>query len=189
MKDSELFKYSKKIKEEADLILQRTRLTKILQEYGKVIFTGSYKYDLMLVKDIDVHVISKDANRTNAIKFHNELINSNRFVTCQFSDYFHWRQPLFPRGYYVGVKWKKRDCSNKWAIDIWYCKQYEKKNIDIDNLIENKLDNKNILTILKLKQYCIDNNLKIISPEIYDLVINKKVKNLEKFKRIIHERN
>lgn len=187
MNKQSILNLSKNIKKEADKILEKTDLIFVLKKYGKVIFTGSYKYDLMWEKDIDVHVISDKMNRKNAVKLHNELINLNKFTTCQFSDYEHWHHSEFPDGYYVGVKWKSRDCSQKWAIDIWYCKRFHEINKKVDKLIKDKLNLEKKNIILGLKQYSKDNNLGAISPIIYKAVLENGIRTINEFKKHLNK--
>ena len=49
--------FSQQTKQEADALLLYGNVTEVLSKYGKVVVTGSYKYDLMYDPDIDLVVL------------------------------------------------------------------------------------------------------------------------------------
>jgi hypothetical protein len=177
MLDQELLKLSKKYKRQADNLLQKTQLLKFLQKYGQIQIIGSYAYDLMLSGDIDIHIVNPKFTKKKVIKILNELLNQKQFYAQLFYDFIRRRRPGFPRGYYIGLK--TLFGGNKWKIDLWFINKPSKKAF----IPSAKQINQHRLTILKLKQQALNNNLKIHSTAIYKAVIQQGIKDIKYFQK------
>jgi len=180
--DAELVEASKEIKKQADLLLKSANLIALLEKYGKVQFSGSYSYDLMLNPDIDLEVINPDFTREKAVALLNEIIQQGYFYGYLFFDWVAFHDQRFPRGYYIGLKIKKDNL--KWKIDIWCLNQEDKKTVRLRNLIKKRLSPGTKKIILKLKNFRNQYHPEIESIVIYKAVFNDKVASIKEFAKL-----
>lgn len=177
---NDILEKSKQTKAEADFLLDKYRLVKILRQFGKVRFTGSYELDLMLKKDIDISLINDnltvekftelgktliDKLETPSVYYRNTRINS---VENRPENSLYW-----------GIK------TGDWFIDIWAMsnKVYQRAEKYIDQ-IKSKLNDRNKKTILSLKNEFLDNNTygkQFSSRELYDAVLNNHITTSDQF--------
>lgn len=77
----DVIKFSQKTKQEADSLLEYGNVLAVLQKYGKVVVTGSYKYDLMWGPDIDLVVLTNKPEESafNALKDFIEQRNFQKY--------------------------------------------------------------------------------------------------------------
>jgi hypothetical protein len=181
MSNNELNLLSKKIKKEADLLLNKSGLVNFLSKYGEVHIRGSYELDLMLDGDIDIYVINKRNNKNTILKIFNRLIVEAKFDGYIFYDFYKKTRKYFPKGYYVGLK--TRYNKRKWKIDIWFMKKMDKRSDDLINYVKARLNNKNRGQILKLKSYCKNKNLNISSHLVYLAVIRHGITTIKDLKK------
>jgi len=176
---------SKKFKKLADELLASAKLTQILDKYGQVRFVGSYSAGLMMHGDIDIHILrDKEFSKQETLDIFNEIVASTKFNSYYIGD---WNDsnihPEFPYGYYIGLKTRIGDI--KWKIDIWFLsiaeqEKFDRRNMDITKIA---LSNEQREAILKFKKYRQDNDIKISGQEIYEMVINKGIMELNIFKQ------
>lgn len=178
---------SSQYKSNAERILETTKLTESLAKIGKVSFEGSFAYDLMLGPDIDIYVITKNLSRRKVRNLVVDLIDANQFSMYQFTNYFdqglfnehHKNRHGFPDGYYLGLGYWLDD--QKWKIDIWFTESKNKNNKYYADLVDKCCDEQKKKTILEIKKYREDNNLKIDGVRIYNAVLCDGVKSVKEF--------
>jgi hypothetical protein len=177
-----LINISKEWKLKADLLLQKTGLEATLSKFGKVHFTGSYSYDLMMHGDIDISVARESKYTIEEIfEIFRDLYSQQKFRSYFISG--DWDDPRkgkeFPDGNYIGMK--EIVDGEKWKIDIWFMDETElarrKNNHELKNITDEHKE-----LILECKKYRNDNKISITGQEIYDKVLDKKWKNLEDLK-------
>ncbi len=171
-------KLSIKVKNEADLLLKKTKLISSLSKYGDVFIRGSYELDLMVDGDIDIYVISKNLDKDLVTSLLNELIIENNFRGYIFYDFVKRRKKGFPKGYYLGLKTKTT--SRKWKIDIWLMNSMDKPSDRFMKKISKELDEQKRNTILKLKKIIKEKNIDLPSFVIYNAVIENKIYGVKK---------
>jgi len=179
----DLLDESKRWRGEADSLLTDSKLLEILKSLGKVCFTGSYEYDLMLGPDIDFLLVNQDPEAT-AINLLDRLIDQRFWNGYKFYDWKNFEMPKhpdYPKAFYVGTKRTYNE--HRWKTDIWIVDKFP-ENIDND-WIKEGVEGDNKLKILDFKKIRNDNNLSISSYEIYDAVINKNVSSFEDLKKQI----
>lgn len=174
---------STQTKKQADLLLKDSGLIKFLSEFGKVAIHGSYELDLMMDSDIDINVVNENFTKEQVVKILNKLILENYFKGYFFYDFVARRRKDFPPGYYIGLKLKFKN--RKWKIDIWFLNKPYKINERTAEFVKKNLTEKSRKTILKLKQACLENNLKISGYFIYMAVLKEDISSLEELKKYI----
>lgn len=174
----DLTKQSKQWHSEADDLLGKSKLIEILEEFGEVHLSGSYKYDLMLGPDIDLLIVCQNPE-TAAKNLHSKLIDQRFWNGYLFYDWGNFRSPKhpeYPKAYYVGAKVTHN--KHRWKVDIWLVDKYP-ENIDDSWIINTSAENKSI--ILKLKEARNNGEIVASSYDIYDAVINKGEKSAKSF--------
>ncbi|MEI7463436.1 MAG: hypothetical protein WCK03_03515 [Candidatus Taylorbacteria bacterium] len=185
-----LTEQSSKFKKLADELLASSKLLQILEKFGQIRIVGSYAAGLMMHGDIDIHILrDKEFSKQETLDIFNEIVALTKFNSYYIGD---WNDsnvhPEFPYGYYIGLKTRIGDI--KWKIDMWFLsiaeqERFDKENMDVTKLTLSDEQREAILTFKKYRQ---ENNIKISGQEIYELVINKGVKKLDEFKRLLPNR-
>ena len=106
------------IKAEADLLIQECRLPELLDAYSAWFVGGSYSYDLMCWRDLDVYVVDPqhDLQRCFEVAFwltHRLAAKKSRFTNNIGAE---------PNGLYWGVKLGDAR-QGAWKLDIWFLDQ------------------------------------------------------------------
>jgi hypothetical protein len=183
---NELLEKNKYFQEKANDLLTKTKIVNVLSKFGEFSFQGSYSYGLMMSGDIDMYVISEHINRQGALEIFNEIVESTPgFYGYKFNDFvLHPVWEGIPKGYCFNLS--LRDNGEKWKMDIWVLQKNEFEKLEnYKQLIKEKLNDKNKLTILEIKKFREDNCLKIPSVKIYDSVLKNGTSNIEEFKKTI----
>ncbi|MCA9376943.1 hypothetical protein H6762_00750 [Candidatus Nomurabacteria bacterium] len=101
----------------ADEILSSTELLSTLRHLGEVRMVGSFEYNCMTRKDIDLYIISQDLPaRVDVEKVVSELLRAG-FQTVGFADNHADRDTDKPDGYYIEII--HSESREKWKLDIW----------------------------------------------------------------------
>ena len=176
----DILKYSAKIKEETDLILYDRGLYKIFEKYGTAKFTGSYELDLMIKKDLDVTIVTKDISLEEFFNLGGEISSLLKPHSMFFRN--TKVKPISKRpkeGYYWGVQF------DDWKIDLWAIdEQIYSGSVRYIDSVAGKITEENKKTILELKYLFIDNKdygSKFSSREVYEAVLNNGVKTVDEF--------
>jgi hypothetical protein len=181
MQKENFFKESKRIKKDADWLLENSSILKMLKRYGRINLTGGYKLDLMMNGDIDIHIHNPKIKKEQAVDAMNRFIRMDYFKAVLFYDFVKYKKDGFPKGYYVGLK--KPFKGKTWKFDIWFLKS-DKENEKSISAIIKKLDDDKRVTILRLKEWRNKLGLKIGGGDIYKEVI-KKTRPLKAYKKIL----
>lgn len=180
-----LFEQSDNYKKIADELIIESNLLSILKKYGEPIFVGAYSGNVMMSGDIDIHVIrSQRFTKKEVLDIYNDIFLKTQFNSYYIGDWNDTNQHIeFPEGYYIGLK--SFHSGEKWKIDIWFVSEAEQKRRDSDKTLLNIA--KVILTpeqrasILEFKRYRNEHKIKIAGQKIYELVLIKKISQLEEF--------
>jgi hypothetical protein len=170
-------------KSKADKLLINYKLESILKDHGKVEFTGSYKYNLMLSPDIDMYLIVKVGDqKPTAIKVLSELIEQNLWNGYLFYDWSKFRSEEhknYPIGYYIGLKSTYKE--NRWKVDIWIVDEAEKnKRSWNDKLTHLNYEQREV--VLTLKRAKLNGEIQSSVHDIYEAVLYKNVRTVNEFK-------
>lgn len=180
-----LLKISNKYKGTADTFLKSSQLLKVLEKYGRIEFEGAYAGNVMLHGDIDIKVIcntdySQDEMFTILKDIHDSCGDDIRslFIKADWDDPRFGQQ--YPYGRYIGLKTQIND--ERWKFDIWFISEAEAARdrgmLDISKV---ELTEEQRTKILELKQYRKEHNLKVSGQEIYEVVLEKGLIDLEEY--------
>lgn len=184
MKD--LLQLSKERRIEADQLLKESELIPLLEQFGEVIITGSYKHDLMITPDLDLYVITKKDTFKTASEINSKMVQQQKWNGYMLFDWHQFRKPYFPDSYYVGAQ--TPFAGNVWRVDIWVLNELTQNIVDFNTWISQNFKEVHRITILKIKNERDIQNSKISSYEIYKAVIENNAKNLSDVIKI-HEAN
>lgn len=182
-RENQLLRESRKIKREADRLLEQSNLPQSLTSYGRVKITGNYKLNLMLNGDIDINIVNPKFTKTRVLQVFNQLVRQSFFKSYHFYDFIKFKQPPFPAGYYIFLR--KNIKGQKWKIDLWFLTKDDPNEVKTMKLVEQKLTPKTKLIILKLKNYRDRKNLDLPSATIYRLVFQYNITMLKQFKDLV----
>lgn len=149
MKNKDILEFSKKTKTEAVAMLEQTKLIDILKKYGEVVINGSFKYDLMWGPDIDITVICQNT-RKSSLGVMNEVIEAKLAQKYQYGDFVTFKMEKRPESFILNLILPY--CDRKWEVEIWFFEEILVSQKEIDGLIKSKLNEKNKLIILKMKE-------------------------------------
>ncbi len=129
-------KHANKLLKEADELLKTTDFLNILKKYGEVSLNGSYKYNLLVDRDLDFGVkinnfslkLRTDILRVFASKSWAYSINSTDRIN--FKPLSHLNAPL---GFYVCLTIPFPE--KRWNIDIWFTLPDEQVNDGLERQI------------------------------------------------------
>ncbi len=113
--------HSQQIKQEANKLLETTKLDFILEQFGEVDLGGSYKYDLMVDRDLDFGVAVKSVTPELRAKIASTFAVQPWAYGVKMTDRINF-EPLSnlgaPRGLYLGltIPFPKE----RWNIDVWF---------------------------------------------------------------------
>ncbi|MDP4009984.1 MAG: hypothetical protein Q8P53_03285 [Candidatus Shapirobacteria bacterium] len=149
MKDRDILEFSKKTKDDATFLLKNTDLISILKKYGEVIVGGSFKYDIMWGADIDITVVCQNT-RKSSLEALNKVIEAKLAQKYEYGDFVTFKREKRPESYILNLILPFND--RKWEIEIWFFNKESNDQKEVDNLMKAKLNEKNKLKILKMKE-------------------------------------
>ena len=149
MKNKDILEFSKKTKSDAVALLSRTNLISILEKYGDVIVGGSFNYDLMWGPDIDIMVICQNT-RKSSLEALNQVIEAKLAQKYEYGDFVTFKREKRPESYILDLILPYGD--RKWEVEIWFFEEIPTNQKEIDILLKLKLNEKNKIVILKMKE-------------------------------------
>lgn len=172
-------KKEKTLKEEALEIVDNIGIINYLNNYGRVEVVGSVALDLILNKDIDIHLLT-NYNRDQVCKNTIQFLNSHQIYDIRIEEY----------------KSKYSNCiiinyCNDWNIEIWISNNENYVGFKLKEDLEKLLNNETRCIIMKLKTYY--NNMNLLYGEmstyIYKGVVYNRVQTISEFKEYISNKN
>ena len=109
---------NKKLKHEADGLMVACHLADLLAPYPRWFVGGSYSYDLMVWRDLDVYVL--DLTHDLKVCFDVALALTDRLPA--WKSRFTNNLGLEPNGYYWGLK-TGNERAGAWKLDLWFLDQ------------------------------------------------------------------
>ena len=172
MEAHSLFELSAAIKEEADALLEESKLVTFLRAYGDVKFAGSYSLNLMFNRDIDLYIVNAAHTEDSVLEALTALIRQGFFHGFIYYDRTRFPQPGSPNGY--GISLRRPFRGNTWNIDLWWLFADLPLRMHLIQAIE-QLDEKSKQALLRFKQIVAEKNLDIGSMPIYEAVLQKHI--------------
>src|SRR4051812_46288798 len=100
---NKLIQQNNEIKKEADEILDRKGLRKILDAYGKPHVTGSYELDLMVWRDLDIYLEAGSMDERTFFSMGSEIAELLHPVKMSYRNERIMRTAGLPDGMYWGI--------------------------------------------------------------------------------------
>jgi hypothetical protein len=176
---------SAKLRSEADAVLAKSKIADRLARFGRVEFTGSYRYDLMTWRDIDMCLVIKAPDPATMFEIGRRLTGIEGLATMYYRNEFVLKTPGNPRCmFWILELMHKRKL---WKIDILVADEKKVARITAPGrLLMKRLTPESRETILKLKtRLCKlkEYRRKFRSTDIYDAVLSERVKTLKEWER------
>lgn len=174
MRDEELLAEAQAWKQRATAVLDASQLLDVLPPPRRVVFSGSYAYDLMMSPDIDVHVLPVAFGRRAAIDGLCALVEHGWWNTYTLGDYVEERfradlEGQVTRGYLLKLGRTFED--RRWNVDMWLLDPARYPG----DLIASKMaavTPEQRLAILRIKEARAEGKLSASGVEIYSAVLD-----------------
>jgi len=188
MNKHKLIKQARELDKEAKSVLKDTNLIKLLSKHGKVEIVGSLALGLLVWRDIDIDVVmDKSFDTDKYFQTVMKLFRHKNIKDLRLIDNRTSFESNRPKSMYIGVFYQKHG-SEKWKIDIRFVHIKDAYALDYLNEIRSKLDEKNRLNILKIKEAVYTHPLygkEFSSVDIYSAVLDKGITTKKEFFRYI----
>lgn len=196
----DLLKQQEELHDEGQKVLDELGLLPELQKYGQPVIVGSFALGLLTRRDIDLEVIVDSLNKKQVQGVCAYLVGLNLpRMDLTVMDNTVDKVPQLPNSYYVGIKYVNKDTPFvdrnprnplAWQIDTHFLTSEDSKAKAKDEDIKSKLTPEKKMAILEIKQEMTDNpkyHRTIFSVDIYDVVLDHRVTDLEGFKKYLQE--
>ena len=175
---------NKDLKAEADLLIQECRLPELLAAYARWFVGGSYSYDLMCWRDLDVYVLDPTHDLKRCFEIAYELTSRLAAKKSRFTN----NVGSEPNGLYWGIKLGD-ERQGAWKLDVWFLDvvSYE-RHAHYSASMRGRLTTENRLVILEIKEaYWRRPEYRdtITSDQIYCAVFEDGVRNVTDFERFL----
>ncbi|HII4513749.1 S-4TM family putative pore-forming effector [Clostridium perfringens] len=171
---------SKDLQKEAINIEKELGLINFLKQYGQVEIVGSVANNLIVNKDIDIHLLTNNNINNISKKLIEFLKCINEIRNIKIEDY-----NLEKKSICVIV-----ENYNNWDIEIWITTDIKYTGFKMKKELKEKLDCDKRNTILNIKKYYNEKGLLHgeMSTNIYRAVLYNNVNNINEFKEYIVEK-
>jgi hypothetical protein len=174
------------LKKEADLLVLQSGLAELLAVYAGWFIGGSYSYDLMCWRDLDIYVLDPAHDLKQCFEVGYE-------VTLRLSakkSFFTNNVGGEPNGLYWGIRLGDVR-QGAWKLDLWFLDRagYE-QHAAYSSSISEKLTTENRAIILRIKEaYWRQASYRdtVTSDMIYRAVLDNGVRTASDFERIVNE--
>lgn len=175
---------NRELKAEADLLIQECRLAELLAAYARWFIGGSYGYDLMCWRDLDIYVFDPQHDLERCFD-----------VACQLTRRLAAQKSRFtnnvggePNGLYWGIK-LGNERQGAWKLDVWFLDDLSyKQHADYVARMRARLTAEHRSSILEIKEaYWRRPEYRdtITSDLIYRAVLDSGVRNLGDFESFL----
>ncbi len=150
-----------------------------MKEYGRAEIVGSVMNKLIVIKDLDIHLLTSFDLKRVANEVYHKLSLVNHNLNMEIEELQDSKNAV-----YISIK-----NYFTWQIDIWITNNVKFTGFDMVEELRNKLDDKKREIIIELKEYYHKENLLFgeLSTIIYKAVINHNVENIDDFKEYLRQ--
>jgi hypothetical protein len=174
------------IKTEADLLILGCRLPELLAVYPGWMIGGSYSYDLMCWRDLDLYVLDPQCDLKRCFEIGYELTERLSAKKCRFTNNLGG----VPNGFYWGIK-LGNERQGAWKLDVWFLDhQGYEEHAAYSSGMREKLTPENRAIILGIKEaYWRQAAYRdtITSDMIYRAVLENGVRTIHDFESFVKE--
>ena len=186
MKDKEIIKHSRHLRQEASELLNKEGLLSILNAFGTTQVIGSYSLDTMTWPDIDISMnLPDEQNVERFFELGKRIATKFQITKMSYSNHFIRNFPGFDHGLYWGIQ--LRYAEREWKLDLWgYGATDYQKHIAESDALHQRLQQADRTAILRIKHVICQNpdyrgNV-YNSMAIYRAVLEDKVESVDEFK-------
>lgn len=178
---------NEELKAEADALVRRCRLPELLAGYPAWFIGGSYSYDLMCWRDLDIYLLDAERDLRRCFEVGYELAARLNAWKCRFTNNVGGE----PNGFYWGIKLGDVR-RGAWKLDVWFLDRagYESHAAYCSRMRERPTDEQRRL-ILSIKEAYWQRPAyrdTVTSDLIYRAVLDDGVSSLAEFERRVGER-
>jgi hypothetical protein len=191
---ADLLHKSKRIKSQADKLLQESKILDILAGYGDVLIEGSYALDVMLRPDLDIFVVSQTHDWNKILDIHQKIMSLKYFREIGFINWmdFEDKNLVSLKGYYFQPKVPIDD--QLWKLDIWFITPDQYKGSSLTTHFKELLgeDEDKKYRILEIKNAMREGRKYIKGVDgklIYQAVLENGIKTIDEFKQFLLTNN
>jgi len=171
-------------KKEADLLVLQCKLAELLSVYPSWFIGGSYSYDLMCWRDLDIYILDPTHDLKQCFEVGYELTRRLAAKKSFFTDNVGGE----PNGLYWGIRLGDVR-QGAWKLDIWFLDGagYEQHRAYSSSMSE-KLTTENRMIILRIKEeYWRQASYRdtVTSDMIYRAVLENGVRTVSDFERFV----
>jgi len=175
------------LKAEADDLVAKARLPELFTTYEEWFIGGSYSYDLMCWRDLDIYVLDPAHDLKNCFAVGYELTERLAARKSRFTNNLGQFESG-PNGLYWGIKLGDSRHGN-WKLDLWFLDKagYEEHRAYSARMRE-RLDEKTTSAILRIKESYWQHAAyrdTITSDMIYRAVLDDRVRTVADFELFI----
>ncbi|HEX8891593.1 MAG TPA: hypothetical protein VF779_20760 [Pyrinomonadaceae bacterium] len=174
------------LKSEADQLVLECGLPELLATYEGWFIGGSYSYDLMCWRDLDVYILDAQHDLKHCFEIGYELTHRLNARKSRFTNNVGSK----PNGLYWGIKLGD-ERQGAWKLDVWFLdSQSYDEHAAYSTSMRERLTPENRATILLIKEsYWQRREYRdtITSDMIYRAVLDKGVRSVSDFARVLTE--
>ena len=181
----DLILLNEQLHEEADDILDKKGLRKILDRYGILHVTGSYSLGLMTWRDLDIYLEAEGLAEQTFFELGKDIDSLLRPVKMSFRNERIAKTKGLPVGLYWGI-YLGDEKKGSWKIDLWALSDKEcEERLRFCNQIAKRITPESKMKILEIKSVCWTDPLYrkfYTSNDIYTAVLEKHAHDVESFR-------
>jgi hypothetical protein len=175
---------NERLKIEADLVVLTSRLSHLLEAYESWFIGGSYSYDLMCWRDLDIYILDREHDLRRCFEVAFEVTRRLSANKSRFTNNIGGE----PDGFYWGIKLGDI-LQGAWKLDLWFLDQdgYD-KHAAYTKEMNRRLTfdtRSSILTIKSAYWRRPEFRDTATSDLIYRAVLDQGVKNVTEFERYL----
>lgn len=168
--DKRILKESDRLHADAERLLKKHRVQETLGKFGRVLPTGSFAANLMTVGDIDLYVIGR-WTKPSVRRIFDVLLDRLDAKGWQMLNWVKYRDPRFPRAWYIGIKDFYR--GRPWKIDVWFLTERQVKALPFARWDNRPVTAAQRSLIIECKRYRDAQKLAIPSYRIYEAILRE----------------
>src|SRR2546428_4171119 len=177
------------LKQEADILMQECRLSQLLASYPAWFIGGSYSYDLMCWRDLDVYVLDPEHDLKRCFEVGYELTQRLSAWKSRFTNNVGDVGAEL-NGFYWGIKLGDVR-QGAWKLDVWFLDQVGyQQHVAYSAGMREKLTTENRSIILAIKEAYWQRPAyrdTINGDVIYRAVLGNGARTISDFERFIEE--
>ena len=174
---------SSSLKQEAEQIVWDLAILEFLQRYGEAQLVGSVALDLVVKRDVDLHVLVDIPDLLGVVDaVYRYLLKQEHIHEVRISDYRERGGVKVGVDAYAGI-------SGDWSIDIWVTDQAETTGFELVNRLRERLkpEHRKVILEIKREKHRQGQLRDGLSKLIYEAVVEKGVRSVGEFNQLLAE--